>query len=203
MNNKYNIKVERLNQIFKNYESMEREIWFEDIKGLEEASIYRATILWVTTLFLCVVIIPIKTFGIIFILIIILFSDIILLYISIITDIIIPDKLKEIFEKAYYVHGYILNESSASVEVIEECFFKPEEADDFLTTLLSGVVLIKRKCFKCQEKMNYVHFYKINISETPMHRLEKIWGTPGFELFCCRCYKKKLLFKKWRKKGSE
>ncbi|KKK98017.1 hypothetical protein LCGC14_2646950 [marine sediment metagenome] len=201
MDNEYNIKVERFNQRFKNYESMGKKLLFDDIEVL------RPNALMISFVFLYIVILFIfiypKSLGVLLILLIILCFLIILLYISIITDIIIPDKLKEIYENAYHIHGYIITKSSASVEIIEEVFFKPEEIDDFLASLMSGVVLEKRICFKCQKVMHFVHFYRNNLSEIPMLQLEKIWKTPHIQLYCCSCYESKLLFKKWRKKTQE
>lgn len=203
MENKINIKIEKFNERFMNYRDMESEIEFEVIERLKTKSTLRTIILLYSAILWFVffgIDITTTELGGLSILIFILCSSIILLYFSIITDIIIPDKLKEIYEKAYSVYGYALNESSATVEIIEEIFFESEEIDDFLAVISSGVVLEKRKCFKCQKIMSFTHFYNNNISEISILQLEKLWKSPHIQLFCCRCYKKELLFKKWRKK---
>lgn len=186
---------------------MKKELYFEDIEMLKSKlkiifSVLIYTVLISIAIF-WLVMMPMKTLWGLSILIPILCSDIILLYFLIVLYIIIPKKLKEIYEKGYIVHGYILIESSASVEIIEEVFFKPEEIDDFLASLMSGVVLEKRICFKCQKVMHYVDFYRNNISKILMLQLEKIWKSPHIKLYCCSCYESKLLFKKWRKKTQE
>jgi len=202
MDNKFNIKTEKMNLRFKNYESMKRTLSFVDIERLK----YKSTITGYILIYIWVfwLIITIKEgFGVLLILIAILCSCIILLFFSIITDIIIPDKLKEIYEKAFYVHGYVINEPLSLVEIIEEIFFKSEEIDDFLETIMSGVFLEKRECFKCKKEMNFNHYYKNSISEMSIQQLEKIWKSSHIQLFCCRCYKKKLLFKKWRERFTK
>ena len=200
MDNTYNIKIEKLNHKFKDYESMEKKLYIDDIEKLKKKSGMTSLLLLYTIMICFVITILTDILGILSILILILCSVIILLYYLIITDIIIPDKLKETYEKAYYVYGYVLNEPVSSVEIIEEIFFKLEEADDFFATIMSGVVLEERICFKCKEEMNFIHYYRNNLSEMTIQQLEKIWKSPHIQLFCCRCYTKELLFKKWRKK---
>ena len=197
MNNNYNIKIEKINHRFKDYKSMEKELYIEDIERLKSKTGMIAFISLYSIIIFFIMLI--EDLGIISILIIILCSVIILLYYSIITTIIIPNKLKETYKKGYYIYGYILDEPSASAEIIGEIFLKPEKADDFLATLMSGVFLEKRECFKCKEKMNFIHYYRNNISENSIQELEKIWKSSHIQLFCCKCYKKETLFKKWKK----
>ncbi|KKM87102.1 hypothetical protein LCGC14_1272390 [marine sediment metagenome] len=196
MNNTSNIKVEKMDGKFLNYKSMEKEVYIRDTERLKSNSLSIIIIISFITLYWLIMI-----YKMIFaFLSILIFMILILLYLLIIKGIIIPNKLKEIYEKAYYVHGYILNEVSASVEVIEEYFFKPKEIDDFLTTLMSDLILEKRKCFKCKRTLNYIDFCSSNKSVISIHQIEKIWKAPHIQLFCCECYKKKSLFKKFKKK---
>ena len=197
MDNNYNIKTEKMNVRFKSYESMAETGYFEHIERLKHKPLVVSFLLLYTIILFFIMFFK-EIISVLSILIVILCFCIILLYISIITDIIIPDKLKEIYEKAHYIHGYILNKPLSSVEIIEEYFFKPKEIDDFLTTIMSGIVLEKRECFRCKKEMNFIHYYRNNISEMSIQQLEKIWRSPRIQIFCCKCYNKKLSFKKWK-----
>lgn len=192
-----NIKVEMISQRFKDYKEMDKNLVWEDIESLKSNTVRINLILTFVILILLswwFIMVPIKDLIILILLIYILGEIIDQLYLSIVMDIIIPDKLKEIYEKAYCVHVEPFTRSS--IERISEFFIKTEDVYDFLASLTSDAVLEKRKCFKCQIEMCYGDYYEHNISTTPMRQLEKIWKSPHIQLYCCRCYKRKRLFKK-------
>ena len=198
LENRANIKVEMISQRFKDYKEMDKNLAFEYIESLGLKTVRIAYIYTPAVLILLIwwfIMVPIKDIIVLIFLIYILGGMINQLYLSIVMDIIIPDKLKEIYEKAYYVHGEI-SIAPLSIERISEVFIKPEEIDDFLASLTSDAVLERRKCFKCQIEMYYVDYFRSNISTTPMRQLEEIWKSPHIQLYCCNCYKRKRLFKK-------
>lgn len=197
MENRNYIEVEMINQRFKDYKEMDKNLAFENIESLRLKTVRIASIYTPAVLILLIwwaIMVPKKDIIVLIFLIYILGGIINQLYLSIVTDIIISDKLKEIYKKAYYVHGKIFTPSS--IERISEVFIKPEEIDDFLASLTSDAVLERRKCFKCQIEMHYVDYVRNNISTISMRQLEKIWKSPHIQLYCCRCYKRKRLFKK-------
>ncbi len=192
------LKIEKMENRFKNHILMGNNVYIGQISDIERktASITFAgvCIIYGSCILLFVNNFPFNfLFGIS--LIVILGCLLILLYRTIMYDIIIPDKLIQIYKKAYYVYGYILIESSLTERngvgyYIDEIFFKQEEADDFVLSLMSGVLLEKRECFKCKEEMNYIHYHRDNISKMTTLQLEKIWKSPHVQLFCCKCYNK-------------
>ena len=182
------LKIEKMENRFKDHISMMNNVYIGQIDDIKQktTSIILASLCIAYATLIIFVINNSLNFGIS--LIIILGNLLILLYRTIIYDIIIPDKVVQIYKKTYYVYGYILTESSWYL--IDEIFFKQEEADNFVLSLMSGVLLEKRECFKCKEEMNYIHYHRENISKMTTLQLEKIWKSPHVQLFCCKCYNK-------------
>ena len=182
------LKIEKMENRFKDHISMMNNVYIGQIDDIKQktTSIIHASLCIAYATLIIFVINNSLNFGIS--LIIILGNLLILLYRTIIYDIIIPDKVVQIYKKTYYVYGYILTESSWYL--IDEIFFKQEEADNFVLSLMSGVLLEKRECFKCKEEMNYIHYHRENISKMTTLQLEKIWKSPHVQLFCCKCYNK-------------
>ncbi len=188
------LRIEKMENRFKNHISMMNNVYIGQIDDIKQKTT-SITFIGVGTIYTILMIFLINNslnFGIS--LIIILGSLLIILYKAIIDDIIIPDKALQIYKEAYYVYGYILTESSWYL--IDDIFFKQEEANDFILSLMSGVLLEKRECFKCKEEMNYIHYYRDNISKMTTFQLEKIWKSRHVQLFCCKCYNKKKKRKK-------
>jgi len=194
------LKIEKMENRFRNHISMMKNVYIGQIDDIEQktALITGIGAFIIFTIYLVLFIFDFLfnfLFGIS--LIVILGCLLIVLYRAIMYDIIIPDKLIQIYKNAYYVYGYIvinspLKERNGVWYHIDEIFFKQEEADDFILSLMSGVLLEKRECFKCKKEMNYIHYHRDNISKMTTLQLEKIWKSPHVQLFCCKCYKRKI-----------
>ncbi len=184
------LRIEKMENRFKNHISMMKNVYIGQIDDTEQKTAFITLVgLGITYATLIILLLNnFLNFGIS--LIIILGSLLILLYRTIIYDIVIPDKVVQIYKKAYYVYGYILIIKDGYWYHIDEIFFKQEEADDFILSLTSGVLLEKRECFKCKEEMNYVDYHRNNISKMTTLQLEKIWKSHHVQLFCCKCYNK-------------
>jgi len=120
------LKIEKLEHKFKDFISMSNSIYIEQIDEMEEKTNLIVIIGNITSILL-ILYISFNLFGILLIILITLF---LLLYKSIMGDIIIPDKLKEIYKKGYYVHGYI-QYSSSLYENIEDIIFEPMDINSY------------------------------------------------------------------------
>ena len=188
------LKIEKIENRFKDPSQMMNSIYVGQISEIEQ-KISSITFISFGMTYATLIIFIINNslnFGIL--LIVILGTLLILLYRTIMYDIIITDKAKQIYKKAYYVYGYILTESSTWY-LIDEIFFDQKEADDFFLSLMDGIFLKQRKCFKCKKEMNYIHYHRNNISEMSTLQLEKIWKSNHIQIFCCKCVPKNYSWK--------
>jgi len=209
----FDLKTEKLKDKYKDHNSMMYDLNFGEIEKIKEKAncitsvgIYSAAIFFTIFTSNLGFLITIPT--------IILVSLFFLLYKAIIDDIIVQDKLKEIYRTGVYIYGHIEHSSSLN-EIIEDVIFEPESIDsyvkekleefkqltekekqikrDFAASIRNNIVLEKQKCFKCQTEIYYTEFYSNNISKIPIQQLEKIWNSPYIRLYCCRCFNKKQL----------
>ncbi len=198
------LRIEKMESRFENHISMGNHVYIEQISNIKEkiASITFAGMVFLFFVLSASIVIDFLNFGIL--LIVILGCLLLLLYRTIMYDIIIPDKLIQIYKKAYYVYGFILIEPSLTERnsaqyYIDEVFLRKEGADDFVLSLMSGVLLEKRVCFKCKTDMDYLHYHRNNVSKTTTLQLEKIWKSHHVQIFCCGCYKKTIRKEKLEK----
>ena len=184
------LRIEKIENRFKNHISMYNNVYIEQISKIEQ-KINSITLISTVIIYTILILSVINNllFNFFLLIFIILGCDLILLYRAIMYDIIIPDKLIHIYKNGYYVYGYILTESLLWYH-IDEIFFEQEEADDFVLSLMNDIFLEKRKCFKCKEEMNYIHYHRNNISKMSTLQLAKIWKSHHVQLFCCKCYNK-------------
>ncbi|KKN57633.1 hypothetical protein LCGC14_0560050 [marine sediment metagenome] len=189
MSHKDNIIIQKLNNRFENYESMDRNILIEDISNLRVKIFIISITLTTAIIGLLIILSALSLYILDMILIFIFIFYLLLLYlaVSIITDIIIPDKLKIYYKEAYFIYGYIQIDSSPYIETINHVFMGPINViNKFITSITSDITLKKRICFKCKEELNYIEYCGINMYEIPIEQLEKVWLSSHIEILCCK-----------------
>ncbi len=187
-NGKDNIIVQKLSYVFKNYKSMDKNIFIEDIDKLRGKILLIAITLTFAIVSISIILLS-YILDIILISVFIFIFYFLLLYlaVSIMTDIIIPDKLKVYYKEAYLMYGYIQPDSLSYIEKIDYILMGPINIiNEFVISITSDITLKKRICFKCKRELNYKEYCGINMYEMPIEQLEKLWLSPHIELFCCK-----------------